>query len=514
MGETNPKTNFYIQSADTEVGAGEQRILLIGQKTSAGTASEKVLYKDIPNDNSWDVLFGKKSMLSAMIRQARSLCSIGQNQVRIDAIALNDVEAGTAPTGSISITGTATESKSLKFVIGSEYCHSFQIDVVKGQTATDVASALNTAINADATAMFSSSVNSGAVTLTFGHKGTVGNGTTIAVDGAVGGIAISLDAFADGASNPTVDADLFNLVSKLRYQGVAYPIEYGLTACKTLLDSRFNAKNKILDGCLFVCKTDTLANHKTALGALNSQNVHYQTDKAVGVSAYTGSSIPEFDFVKSTYNAVIRALRNAEGSELSNFVIGQYPTDLSGGVHNNSLPFANTKNPLANPIKPELHWTGDEIAELGEAGGSVYDNNSADNALIMGEQFTTYKTDIAGNPDVSFKYLNYRDTMSAIREYRFAQFKKDFAQHRANSTTEQQVRNAFLKYYSVLADQQHLLLRDGSEAFKFYNANLKVAVDFAKGQVTVICKDPIVTQLREINGYFKETFDLASGSVV
>jgi hypothetical protein len=185
-----------------------------------------------------------------------------------------------------------------------------------------------------------------------------------------------------------------------------------------------------------------------------------------------------------------------------------------GGTHNNSLPFFNSSCPYLNAIKPQYHWKSDEIAEINNVGGSVWDNNSADNGLVMGEQLTTYKTDKAGNEDITWKYLNYRDTESAIREYRFVNFKKDFAQSRMNDDTEKVVRNAFLKYYRALSGDNFRLLRGGKDALNFYKDNLKISLDFAKGQVTVYCLDPIVTQLRECIGHFKVTFSLETGEAV
>ena len=132
----------------------------------------------------------------------------------------------------------------------------------------------------------------------------------------------------------------------------------------------------------------------------------------------------------------------------------------------------------------------------------------------MNEQVTTYKTDNAGYEDITWKYLNYRDTESAVREYRFVNFKADFAQSRMSSDTEKVVRNAFLKYYKLLAGEDNRLLREGKEAYNFYKANLKISLDYANGRVTVYCLDPIQTQLRECIGYFKVTFSLETGEAV
>ncbi len=514
MGNTLPRVNFSILPADVEVGVTEQRLLFIGQKTSGGTATAGQLVQDIQNDNSWDTLFGAKSILADMVRRARKLCTDCGYQVRIDAIPLEDAGSSVASTATIAFSGTATATGKIKVVIGSEYYHSYIIDASVDETASAIATKLKNAIDADTKAPFSATVSTSTVTITFANKGTIGNDTTLYYDGSIAGVTITLTAFASGATDPQVTATTLAVIGGMRYQGIVSPIEYGITAIKSELDARFNANNKILDGVLFVDKTDTLANHKTALTALNSPNVHYQCDKVVSNTDYKGSSIPEFSFIKAVYNATVRVLRNSEGANIGTLVIGQYPNDVTGGTHLNSLPFFNSRCAYLNPIKPPLHWKSDEINELTEVGGSVWDNNSADNTLVMGEQLTTYKTDSAGNEDITWKYLNYRDTESAVREYRFVSFKKDFAQSRMNDDTEKVVRNAFLKYYKVLADDNHRLLREGKETYDFYKKNLKISLDFAKGRVTVYCLDPIVTQLRECIGYFKVTFDISTGEAV
>lgn len=518
MGNTLPRLNFNLQNADVEVGVSEQRMLLIGQMIEDGTATEKTLIQDIPNDNSWETLFGKKSILAGMVRQARELCKLCQYQVRIDAIPLNDAGSAQASTGKIAFSGTATATGTFEIVVGSEYNHKYSIDIVKDDSAENIGTKLKDLITADEKAPFEASAEAGTVTLTFKNKGTVGNDTTIYCKGIVAGITVTLTKFSGGATDPEVNEEVLNLISGARYQEIVMPVEYGLDKITAMLDSRFNTNNKILDGALYVNKSDTLANHKSTLKPLNCAHLNYQCDKLVDKTDYKGSSIPEFSYIKSVYNATLKALRVSDGSQLSNVLIGQYPTDLMGGVHNNSLPFFNTSCPLLNAINPTNHWSSDasnnEIQEINEAGGSVWDNNSEDNGLVMGEQLSTYKTDLAGNEDITWKFMNYRDTGSAVREYRFKNFKKDFAQSRMNDDTEKEIRNAFLRYYKTLASDDYRLLRSGKESYKFYNENLKVSLDFASGTVTVICQDPYVTQLREVNGFFKATFNLTTGEAV
>ena len=514
MANTLPRVNFNLQKADTEVGVSEQRILIIGQKLSEGSATANTLIKDIANDNSWDDLFGAKSVLAGMIRQARKLCSFCQYQVAIDAIALEDVTEAVASSAKVTFTGSATATGELTVTIGSEYNHTYKLGIAKDTANNNIATNLANLINADKYAPFQAEATSGVVTVTFLNKGSIGNNSAISYKGNVKGVTVAITAFADGVQDPTVTEELLNLVANKRYTKVVSPIEYGIDKIVTMLDSRFNTNNDILDGALFVDKVGTLATLVEEVKELNSQNLNYQCDKIVDNDNHKGSSIQEFSYIKAIYNATLSALRVSDGSQLSEVLIGQYPTDLMGGIHNNSLPFFNTSCPYLNAVTPEVHWSKDEIKEINDAGGSVWNNNAEDNGLVMGEQLSTYKNDNAGNEDITWKFMNYRDTGSAIREYRFRNFKKDFAQSRLNDDAEQTIRNAFIRYYKTLGDDAHRLVRAGKESLKYYVDNLKISVDFANGTVTVICKDPYVTQLREVNGFFKATFNISTGEAV
>lgn len=514
MSNTLPRVNFNLVSADTEVGVSAQRMLFIGQMTEDGTATEKTLIKDIPNDNSWETLFGKKSILANMIRQARKLCSFCQYQVTIDAIGLKDENDATASSAKVTFEGTATATGNIEVVVGSEYNHKYVVAIAKDDTASQIATKFKNLVEADEKAPFKATTSEGEVTLTFENKGSIGNNTALYYKGLVAGITVGLEAFANGATDPVVNEELLGKIENLRYNEIVSPVEYGIEKIKTLLDGRFNTNNKILDGALYVCKADTLANHKNTVKMLNSQNINYQCNKLVDDEDYKGSSIYEFTFINAVYNATLKALRVSDGSQLSAVLIGQYPEDLMGGTHNNSLPFFNTSCPFMNAILAEKHWKAEEIKEINEVGGSVWDNNADDSGLVMGEQLSTYRTDNAGNEDITWKFMNYRDTGSAIREYRFKNFKKDFAQSRMSDDTEKQVRNAFLRYYKTLRGSAYRLLREGKDAYKYYEQNLKVALDFANGTVTIACKDPYVTQVREANGFFKVTFDIATGEAV
>ena len=133
---SQPDITLNIVAAQTEVQNTEQRVLFIAQKTSEGTADSNELITDIQNNNSWDEMFGKRSMMAQGLRAARTLNGI----VTFDVIALDDPsESGVAATATITFEGTATASGKMKLSVSSEKNNTYTVTVAKGETAVEIA---------------------------------------------------------------------------------------------------------------------------------------------------------------------------------------------------------------------------------------------------------------------------------------------------------------------------------------------------------------------------------------
>ena len=157
------------------------------------------------------------------------------------------------------------------------------------------------------------------------------------------------------------------------------------------------------------------------------------------------------------------------------------------------------------------------IATIETAGGAVIGNNDAGNTVIIGQVPTTFKTDTAGNPDLTFKWLNFRDTASGAREYFFNNLKSRFAQSRLTQgdlINGRDIANALSirveveKLYQDLSGPDFVLVQAGADAIKFFKDNLTITLDLATGKATVQMIVPIVTQLRIILVTMKITFSV------
>jgi len=506
-----PNVSVSIVNASQAVGNTAQKILFIGQKTAAGSAVSGALVENILNDNSEDTYFGQNSMLAGMIRAAKK-----ENKVTImDAIGLSDAGAGAAATGAVTVVGTATEAGSLEVVIGSEKNHKYTIAVASGDTATVVGDAIEAAILADLDCPVTPVNTAGAVAMTADNKGTLGNDIGLSISGTVGGLTHSVTGMSGGATDPTLTA-VFDAIGDKRYQTIVWPYAAATSALTTLLDARFNVSNKVLDGVGITCIRDSLANHLTATGALNSESLVYFCDKTESETSYAGPAQMELSPVKSSIFGAVRALRLTDGASISQYVITTNgPLDSYGGAALASKPYFNTAFDNLPLIGTGRGWNDTEIEQLHDSGGSVIGQNTAGNGAIAGEVVTTYKTDSAGNADISFKYLNYVDTASGAREYFFNNLKSRFAQSRLTAGDVLKGRDmandltiiAYCeKLYQDLSGTDYVLLQAGEDAIKFFKQNISVTLDLSTGKATIQMTVPLVTQLRQIVATMKIAF--------
>ncbi len=519
----NPVVTVNKLKASLPAGLATQKILVIGQKLSSGTAIEKTLITDI-EEADIATKFGERSALGCALRaifEEFDECA-GVNFPRVDVIALEDAD-GTAASGSITLAASGGDDTvnmdcTLEVNIGGKDC---SVDIVEGDSITaTVSAALVTAINS-ADLPVTASKAGGVVTIVSNHKGTIGNSLTIKVDGLqkvstdyfLSNMQVTVAAMESGATDPTLTG-LLDVADKVRYQTITYPIQYGTTMGLTFLDARFNVANAIKDGVLIVKDTDSKADLVTKLQALNSQSCVYLCNKETTDDNFKGGEDLEIDYVASARVSAIRALRLTEDANIVNITpaSSDAPNDAFGGMHIASLPYFNT--PVKSPLQPEGEgWTDTEITDLEAEGGSVMGNNVAGSEVLLGKMLTTYKTDDAGNDDTTWKYLNTVDTMSVCAEYIFTNAKKDFIQSRLTQgniirgykmINEQAFVSKLQEYYLSLANVA--LLPKSKAALDFFTTSLQVTLDTVAGKITSSADLPIVVQLREIIVSLKTNF--------
>lgn len=512
-----PSVSISLLSADQPIANSPQRVLLVGQKTSAGSAASGSWNRDIGNNNEEIALFGRDSMLAEMVRTFKRYAP----QVAVDAIALADASTGgqAARIVGISISGTSTAQGTLVFRVSSDR-RKFTLNVPSGEAAATTLANAATLLNADPELPFDVTVVSTTLTFTAINIGTVANGLGIEVEGSVAGLTIgAVTQSVVGAVDPTL-TNVFDVVGTTRYQGIVWPYADATEEVTAFLDARWNVVDQVLDGVAFTAKADTYANLVTLLGTSdkNSLGLVMALDEIQSETAYKGPAALEPSYVKATALAAIRAVRLTPDAPISRFLTTTRPLDQYGGPHLASLPYFNTLLPDLSVPRAGRGFTRDEIEGLKALGGTILGQNVAGSGLIMGEVVTTYLTNPSGAADVTWHYLNLVDTMSVAREYFQLNLRSIFAQTRltegtpiaghdmANADT---IRGAMKKLYNDLSGPGFVLLQAGEDAIQFFDDNLDVTLDLAQGKATVACKALVVVQLRTFVITIKVAFSTA-----
>lgn len=513
---SNPMVNITKAPAEQQISNAPHKVLIVGQQTGSVYASGSLI-ESIGNANVEIGNFGKGSQISEMVKAFKSI-----NQVtRLDAIAIDDNGSGVQATGTVVFSGTATESGVLAVSIGSANNHKYSVGVASGDTASTIGDALVALINADVYKIVTAANVAGTVTVTANNAGTYGNGIGLGVKGVVAGLASTVTAMTGGATDPVITG-LFDVIGEERYQTVVFPGNYDVTvvadvatSSTSLLDPRWNEDNSIADGVCVISKTDTLANLKTFLNSRNSQSLIVQANKLVNEATVKGSALFELDDVIASKVGAVRSMRLTDKANLSQLVIASN-LDLKGGTHIASLPYMNT--PLGLPIiDTGKGWLKSEKEEINAAGGFVAGNNVANNGVILGQVYTTYKTDAAGNADKTYQFLNNVDVTSAGAEFLFNNLKSAYSQSRLtsgdlvtgyNMVNKNAIRGKLVELYNVLSGEGYLLYRAGEENIKYFIDNLTISLDLLNGTATSTAKVPLVVQLRRLDLVLQAVFNV------
>ncbi len=513
----NPEVSGEILPAKPEAQLDEQAILFVGQMASTGSATPGDLYQDIPNDNSQDTLFGKKSMLSNMIFAFKEINKVN----KVDAIPLAD--GTTAATGSFTITGTYGADGLITFYVASDaqnstLQHKYIIPVVSTSTPTTIGDALEADITTDERAPFTAANVAGVVTITAadGNKGTVGNAMSmlVVVDVATG-FSVANTGMSSGATDPSLTG-VFDPVENIRYQSIPWASQYDFDILTAFLEGRWPVDNIDKQGVGYSYKTDTLANLKILGNSKNIKTLVIFGDKLISDTLYKGSAIFELDHVKVSRFVAIESLRLTEGQNIGAYVTASTQAgDKFGGKHTASLPYFNTPISQLPIMRTQDEWPQDERRELREAGISILGNNLGRTNIITDQVVTTYKKNGAGENDVSFKYLNYVHTGMEIYEYFLDNLRNDYSQSRLSDgqiklstkvtiTNKGDIQTSLLKYLDEmgndgLAPKGKVTIDDVTQTVNaFFIQNLKITDALPLGKVIVAMSMPIVTQLRTI----------------
>lgn len=505
---SNPKINVQLLPAAVVDAFEDRRDLIIGQVGLTGESiSENTLYRNVHTKTVDEIryLAGDNSELSYRI----FMWIQGNGRYSPLDVIMAPYEADEdGSSGTIIVSGTADASGFVTVSVVDEKRFTVRVPVPANSSSSTIAGLIESALDNLSYPVFNASVSTDTVTLTANDIGDVGDKYGIKVVNDVPGISFAITQFSGGGSTSGDIEDVFDLVPNTRYTGVSWPEYYDIDIAESEFDDRFNVDNGIMDGVVFLGISDTFANNLDDVSGYNSPSLVWCGNDflSVDIDQRGPAVLQPADWVLAYFMGV-RSRRLTPGAPVADFVIATGgPLDAIGGPHNASLPYFNT--PLAEtPVTlPANLYTTTEQAELEDAGFATFGVNPAGNEMIMGAVPTTWKTDAAGNENVSFHYLNYVDTGSVCREVFFRTLRSTYVQSRLTEgdlipgysmANAESIKSTLLRIYRTLANQA--LLQAGREAESYFSANTTVTVNLADRKVDIAGPLPIVTQLGIIN---------------
>lgn len=375
-------TNILAQSGLQQLNT---RILVIGQRTTSGTVSEGVPTL-ITSKQQAITSFGRGSILALMF----SMLFDNNPYTEKWAVALNDNGAAVAASGTLVITGPATADGTINLYIGGVRV---QVLVTSGEAQNAIASAINTAINANLDLPVTSTVSTNTVTITAKNKGEVGNEIDLRLNllGSLGGestpsgVSIVITAMAGGATNPDVATAIAALPDEIyNFWLHPYTDSSNLTKIETELNSRWEPLRQ-LDGHALTAKGGSVST-LTTLGT--SRNNQHSTILDAGLNSAT----PAFLWASAAMGQVAFAATNDPARPF------------------NTLPLIGVYAPAS-----------EDRRTITERNTLLYDGIAThvvqrDGTVEIDRLITTYQLDTSGAPDASYLDANILFNLSYIKQ--------------------------------------------------------------------------------------------------
>ena len=354
--------------------------LLIGQKTSAGTADAEVLQR-VTNAQQVKNLAGAGSVLAGMAVAWFEQ----QNTTELYILPVADDVSGTDATGTLAFTGTATASGAVNLMIAGQRV---RVAVTTGDTAAEVATAVAAAIGDVADLPVTAAAASGTVTLTAKNAGETGNEIDVRVnyfDGeeTAAGVALTITAMSGGANNP----DLTNAVAAMGDQwfhiiAMPYTDAANLSLIENEMSDRWGPVRQI-EGHVFTGASGTLSELGTLGDGRNSPHL----------SIMPGQNSPTPSYEIAAETAAICAFYG----------------NIDQARPFQTLPYKHVKVPAA----------GDEFTQS-ERNLLLFDGIAtwrvgAGSVAQVERLVTTYAENAAGGADTSYLDVNTLLTLGYIR---------------------------------------------------------------------------------------------------
>lgn len=193
-------TEYNLSGAVNTLPANEYRVVVVGQRTAAGTVQANTV-KDIFNSDEAAIYFGRGSTAHLAVMDAIK----ANPYLSLQAITVDDAVAGVAASAPVTITGPATSSGAMRLSVNE---NSVDIAIGTGDTASTIAANLNTQLAAQPNLQVTATVLAGVVTVTAKNKGALGNAIKLGTVVNASGVAAVAGAMTGGLNDPDMSGAL------------------------------------------------------------------------------------------------------------------------------------------------------------------------------------------------------------------------------------------------------------------------------------------------------------------
>ena len=331
-------TEIDASQAVTGLGQIPSKVLIVGQKLAASTTPADTVYK-VATQEEVDALAGVGSHASDVY----SYFSQNNSTVETELLLLGD--GTTAKEYEITVSAPATSGGAIALYIGGRR---ILVAVTNGDTANDIAAAIDAAINDDDRLLFSSTVATNVVTVTSKNGGEWTDKLSVVAnrfsperggsDRYPEGVSLAIASTQSGAGNPSLTTALSAVPDEIfRYILMPFNDATSNASMEAFLEDRQNA-NVALEGHSFNAFKGTRAESSTHGNALNGK---YQTTMQAGTGE--GAITPEHGYAaaycaKYVGVSIADPLLPATGQQLLG-VVADYPEDRLQRSERNILLF-------------------------------------------------------------------------------------------------------------------------------------------------------------------------------
>lgn len=424
-----------------------QRVLIVAQKTAAGTAVANAVVQIFDSETAatW---FGRGSQAHRMVKAALK----ANRYAQLFVLPVDDAGTGVAATATLTVTGNATGNGAVSITVAG-------VDLVVPVTTGDAPATVAANIKAELDKLIdlptTHSVALGVVTLTQRNKGAVGNAHKLSAGSSATGIAIAATAFTGGLNDPALATPLAAAFTG-GHEILVVPYTSGtpLTDLRTHLNNVSSPMER-RPAIGVYASTGSLSAATTQAGTLNSERM---------AAAFIKNGVSTGEDTAAAFAAVC-AYEEDPARPLNTLVL----TGITVPAIADRLSRTEQETCLANGVTP-LEWGPGDLVQIVRA-------------------ITTYTLNAASVADVSWLDLTTIRTMDYVMKANRTRVELRFPRDKLSAKTPARVRSEILDVLLKLEEleivenvklwQNDLLVERDSQDNNRLNA--KIPVDVVNG---------------------------------